>query len=79
MKSIGLVWIIPLLAITVALAQTNPVPLINQPLAPMTAAPGGSSFTLTVNGAGFVSGSAVNWNGTALSTVCLNSSQARPC
>jgi hypothetical protein len=75
MKSVGRVWIILLLAITVALAQTNPVPLINQPLAPMTAAPGGSSLTLTVNGAGFVSGSAVNWNGTALSTVYLNSSQ----
>jgi hypothetical protein len=41
----------------------------------MTAAPGGSSFTLTVNGAGFVSASVVNWNGATLSTVYLNGSQ----
>src|SRR5215467_12663414 len=37
----------------------NPVPLINQPLVPETAAPGGPGFTLTVNGTGFVAGSVV--------------------
>jgi hypothetical protein len=36
-------------------AQSNPVPLINQPLVPMSAAPGESGFTLTVNGSEFVS------------------------
>jgi FG-GAP-like repeat/Cep192 domain 4 len=60
---------------TLALAQSNPVPFINQPLVPMTTAPGGSGFTLTVNGTGFVSSSVVNWNGTALATTFVASSQ----
>ena len=38
----------------------NPVPLISQPLVPEAAAPGGTGFTLTVNGTGFVSGSVVH-------------------
>src|SRR5208283_3197331 len=46
-----------------AMAQVNPVPLVNQPLVPDATAPGGADFTLTVNGTGFVSGSVVNWNG----------------
>ncbi|PYV23067.1 MAG: hypothetical protein DMG24_14955 [Acidobacteria bacterium] len=56
-------------------AQTNPVPLINQPLVPDAAVPGGSQFTLTVNGTGFVSNSAVNWNGSPRSTVFVSGSQ----
>ncbi len=44
----------------------NPVPFVNQPLVPTSVPPGGPSFTLTVNGAGFVSGSVVRWNGGAL-------------
>jgi hypothetical protein len=64
-----------LFAITTVLAQSNPVPLVNQPLVPTATAPGGLSFTLTVNGTGFVSGSAVTWNGTPLSTTFVNSSQ----
>ena len=60
---------------TLALAQTNPVPFVNQPLVPMTVAPGGPSFTLTVNGTGFVSGSVVKWNGGALQTTFINHSQ----
>jgi hypothetical protein len=47
-----------------ALGQ-NPVPLINQPLVPDAAKPGGAAFTLTVNGFGFVAGSVVHWNGAA--------------
>jgi hypothetical protein len=58
-----------------ASAQTNPVPLINQPLVPTAIVPGAPSFTLTVNGAGFVSASVVKWNGTALSTTLVKSSQ----
>jgi hypothetical protein len=46
----------------------NPVPLISQPLVPEAAAPGGTGFTLTVNGTGFVSGSVVHWNGAARTT-----------
>ncbi len=57
------------------LAQSNPVPLIDNPLVPASAAPGGPGFTLTVNGTGFVSGSVVNWNGTALATTFKSSSQ----
>ena len=56
-------------------AQTNPVPLINQPLVPDAVAPGGSDFQLTVNGTGFVSGSLVNWNGSALATTFVSGSQ----
>jgi|HubBroStandDraft_1064217.scaffolds.fasta_scaffold20391_1 hypothetical protein len=55
-----------------ALGQTNPVPLVNQPLVPTTAAPGGAAFTLTVNGTGFVSGAVVNWNGTPLDTTFVS-------
>jgi len=57
----------PLVFSSTASAQ-NPVPLINQPLVPDTAAPGGPGFTLAVNGTGFVSGSIVTWNGTARNT-----------
>jgi len=41
----------------------NPVPFVNQPLVPDATAPGGSGFTLTVNGTGFVPSSVVLWNG----------------
>jgi hypothetical protein len=53
----------------------NPVPLINQPLVPDAAKPGGAGFTLTVNGTGFVKGAAVDWNGSALATTFVSGSQ----
>ncbi len=53
----------------------NPVPLIAQPLVPDAAMPGAANFTLTVNGTGFVSGAAVDWNGQALMTTFVSSSQ----
>src|SRR5882757_987674 len=53
----------------------NPVPLINDPLVPISVAPGAAGFTLTVNGTGFVSGSVVHWNGTALTTSFVSSSR----
>jgi hypothetical protein len=59
---------------SLALGQ-NPVPFVNQPLVPMTVAPGTADFSLTVNGTGFVSGATVNWNGTPLPTTFVNSSQ----
>src|SRR5262249_12973130 len=61
-----------------ATGSTNPIPLINQPLMPDATAPGGAGFTLTVNGTGFVSTSAVKWNGTARSTTFVSSSQLTP-
>ena len=54
----------------------NPVPFIDDPLVPTSIAPGGTGFTLTVNGTGFVSGSVINWNGSQLTTThFVNSSQ----
>src|SRR5208337_5171880 len=52
-----------------------PVPLINLPLVPDATAPGGTGFTLTVNGTGFVSSSVVNWNGSPRATTFVSSSQ----
>jgi len=61
--------------VPLALAQGNPIPLINSPLVPASAPPGSPSLVLTVNGTGFVSGAVVNWNGSALSTSFVSSSQ----
>ena len=58
-------------------AQTNPVPLVNHPLVPETAAPGAAGFQLTVNGAGFVSGAVVNWNGSPRSTSFISTSRVQ--
>lgn len=55
-----------------AAAQNNPVPFLDQPLSPVSAVPGGSGFTLTLRGAGFVSGAVANWNGTALATTFVS-------
>jgi hypothetical protein len=57
------------------LAQNNPAPLVTLPLVPDVAKPGSSGFTLTVNGAGFVAGAVVNWNGSPRSTTVVSSSQ----
>ncbi len=42
-------------------------------VSPGSVSAGGSSFTLTVTGAGFVTGSVVDWNGTALVTTFVSS------
>jgi hypothetical protein len=44
-------------------------------ISPTSKTEGGVKFTLTVNGANYVSGATVNWNGTALVTKFVNSSQ----
>jgi len=75
MKPAHVVCIGLMLAGTMLLAQANPVPFVNQPLVPMTAAPGGAEFTLTVNGTGFVSASVVNWNGAPLTTTFVTGSK----
>lgn len=75
MKYGGLICLGAILASFSALAQSNPIPLVNQPLVPMTLPPGGSTFTLTVNGTGFVSGSVVNWNSSPLATTFVSGSQ----
>ncbi len=48
-----------------------PVPTITS-LNPSSAFVGGSAFTLTVNGTGFVSGSVVRWNGSDRTTTYVN-------
>jgi hypothetical protein len=56
-----------------ASGQSNPLPFIGKPLVPDAVAPGGGSFTLTVNGTGFVSGAVVNWNASPRTTTFVNS------
>nr|WP_246408963.1 IPT/TIG domain-containing protein [Granulicella aggregans] len=51
-----------------------PVPTVSS-LSPNALATGTASATLTVNGAGFNSGSVVNWNGTALTTSFVSATQ----
>jgi hypothetical protein len=51
-----------LVLVGAGLAETNPVPMIYQPLLPVTVKPGSSQFTLTVNGTGFAPGAIVTWN-----------------
>ena len=74
-KWVGALALVYLLsAFTSAFAQ-NPVPFVNQPLVPAAVTPGGSGFTLTLHGTGFISGAAVNWNGTPLATTFSSGSQ----
>ena len=44
-------------------------------LSPTSASAGGAQFTLTVNGSNFISGNAVKWNSTSLTTTYISSSQ----
>ena len=74
MKFANFVFVI-LCAATTVCGQTSPVPFVNQPPEPSTATPGAPSFTLTVNGTGFVSGSVVNWNGNVRPTNFVSSSK----
>src|SRR5580698_5100109 len=75
MRPIHFVCICLTLASTLTLAQSNAVPFVDQPLVPMSAAPGGVGFTLTVNGGNFVSDSVVKWNGDALPTTFVSRAQ----
>ena len=56
-----------------AVAQSNPVPFLDPSLMPGAAAPGGSAFTLTVRGTGFLATSVVDWNGSPRTTTFVNS------
>ena len=44
-------------------------------LSPSSAAPGGAAFTLTVTGTNFIPGATVNWNGAALATTYVSSTE----
>lgn len=54
--------------------QNNPVPSVST-LSPSSTAAGGPTFTLTVNGSGFISSSSVQWNGSSRSTSFASSTQ----
>jgi hypothetical protein len=56
------------------LSQSAAVPYLND-LSPLSAPPGGSSATLTLNGSGFVSGSSVLLNGSRRTTTFINPTQ----
>ena len=58
-------------------AQPHPLPLVYQPLGPASAPPGRTAFTLTVNGANFVSHAVVQWNGSPLRTTFVSRSRLR--
>jgi len=75
MRAVHFVCICLMFLSSVLPAQNNGVPFINQPLVPVSVAPGSSDFTLTVNGANFVSESVVEWNGTALPTTYITRAQ----
>lgn len=60
--------------LTEVIAVSNPVPVAIS-LAPTFATAGDATFTLTVNGSNFVSGSVVNWNGVGLTTTFVSATQ----
>jgi hypothetical protein len=68
MKPGRLVLLLSMLISSAALAQDNPVPLLNQPLVPGFSVPGRESFTLGVRGAGFDKHATVYWNGSPRAT-----------
>lgn len=53
----------------------NPVPFVSEPLVPTAVVPGSGAFRLTVNGANFVNGATVDWNGQALPTTYVSGSR----
>ncbi len=57
-----------------SIVPANPVPAATS-LSPSSATAGGAAFTLTVNGTNFVSGATIQWNGSALATSFVNSTQ----
>ena len=59
---------------TIGTIATNPVPSISS-LSPASVTAGAASFTLTVNGTNFIGSSTINWNGTPLTTVFINTLQ----
>jgi hypothetical protein len=58
----------------VTFTVNNPVPAVTT-LLPSSATAGGASFTLTVNGTGFVSGSTVSFNGVVRTTTFVSATQ----
>ncbi len=61
--------------VATTMSQVAPVPFLEQPLVPTTAAPGTTDLSLVVNGSGFVSGASITWNGVSLATKVASGSQ----
>jgi YVTN family beta-propeller protein len=61
-------------ALTFTITAENPTPVAAS-LSPASVSAGGSAFTLTVTGSSFVSGSTILWNGVALTTTFVSSTQ----
>jgi hypothetical protein len=61
-------------ALSFAITPTNPAPTLGV-ITPTSTAAGSTGFTLTVNGSGFIAASAVDWNGSPLTTTYVNASQ----
>jgi hypothetical protein len=57
-------------------SNNNLVPKISS-LSPAVTKEGSASLTLTINGSGFITGSAIKWNGTNQTTIYVNSKQLR--
>lgn len=68
MRSFRLLSAVPFLLSTFLWGQSNPAPLIYQPLIPASIGPGHPAFLLKMHGTGFVSGVTIRANGTALKT-----------
>jgi hypothetical protein len=72
----ALIVVIVLLETCALAGQTNqPLPFIDQPLVPASAAPGGPGFNLVVNGSNFMSNSVVTWNGSRRNTHFMSHSR----
>jgi hypothetical protein len=74
MKSVAAIFLLLAAMTANLLAQTNSVPLVNQPLVPASVPPGNKAFTLVVNGAGFSADAVLKWNGSPRVTQVLSSS-----
>ncbi|HTB88108.1 MAG TPA: hypothetical protein VK743_09165 [Steroidobacteraceae bacterium] len=61
-------------AVSFSISMPNPVPTLSS-ISPSAAPAGAAAFTLTVNGAGFIAASTVNWNGSARTTTFGSATQ----
>jgi nitrite reductase/ring-hydroxylating ferredoxin subunit len=61
-------------AYTFTVVAQNPAPVLSS-LSPSSATAGSAGVTLTANGSGFVSGSAIVWNGVTKSTTLVSATQ----
>lgn len=75
MKRVGPLAVLFCLASWAPSMAQSPIPYVGQPLVPASAVPSGPGFTLTVNGAEFVPGATVNWNGLPLATTFVSGDQ----